>query len=92
MSKPRSEFWQISKDLMEYLTDAELTVLRLQIAKELESRITKFNDKVDAADTAKKQAMANFFKEKFKKMAKAKPSLKQAQSQKVAQSGDAPWN
>jgi hypothetical protein len=65
MSKPRKEFWEFSKYLIDYSTEIELTVLRQMAAKELESRISKFHEKIDRSEMVKKLKRNKLMKEKF---------------------------
>lgn len=67
MTTPRKEFWEFAKDLIGYSTETELTVLRQMAAKELEARISKFHERIDKSEMAKKLSRNKLMKAKLSK-------------------------
>lgn len=59
MKKLRSEFWDKSKELIEWCDDEELRVLGIRARKALETRLTKQTAKFDKAEENRKQAKRN---------------------------------
>lgn len=64
MKKLRSEFWNRSRDLIQWCCDEELRVLRQQAETEMNDRLGKLTDKFDGEE--KNRVKVKKFKAKIK--------------------------
>ena len=62
----RKEFWDKSKELIDWCEDEELKVLGQRVNKALEGRVNQFNRKFDAKEEAKKKARSKIAKQRAK--------------------------